>query len=171
MFKIGDILQGRYQILQEIGAGGIGVIFLAEDLNLRKRVVVKKIKENFVDNLATRSEVDILKNLRHTYLPQVYDFFQDGNEVYTVMDYIEGYDLQVYLMQQIEIPETEILKWLWQLLEVLKYLHSQNPPIYHCDIKPANIMITTGGDVCLIDFNISLGDDEKTLKGLSKWST
>lgn len=169
MFKNGDILQNRYQILQEIGAGGIGVIFLAQDLNLEKYVVVKKIKENFVENLETRSEVDILKNLHHTYLPQVYDFFQNGKEVYTVMDYIQGCDLQQYLQQGIRVPQQTIVRWLNQLLEVLSYLHGQKPPIYHCDIKPANIMITPDNDVCLIDFNISLGDDEKMLKGLSRW--
>lgn len=169
MFQIGDLLQGRYRILGEIGSGGIGTIFLAEDLNLETYVVVKKIKENFVDRLETRVEVDILKRLRHTYLPRVLDFFQNGSEVYTVMDYIEGWDLQQYLDQRIEVDEGSILRWLDELLEVLNYLHTQKPPIYHCDIKPANIMITPGGDVCLIDFNISLGDDEKTMKGLSRW--
>lgn len=169
MFQIGDLLRERYLIQQEIGTGGIGTIFLAEDLNLQKHVVVKKIKENFVDRLETRGEVDILKRLHHTYLPQVYDFFQDGSEVYTVMDYIEGWDLQQYLDQRTEVDEENILRWLDELLDVLVYLHTQKPPIYHCDIKPANIMITLKGDVCLIDFNISLGDDEKTLKGLSQW--
>lgn len=169
MIRVGELLQGRYRILQEIGTGGIGVIFLAEDRNMGKLVVVKKIKENFVERLETRGEVDILKRLRHTYLPQVHDFFQSGSEVYTVMDYIEGCDMQQYLMEGTEVSEEQICRWLSQLLEVLDYLHSQTPPIYHCDIKPANIMITPEGNVCLIDFNISLGDDEKTLKGLSKW--
>ena len=169
MIRTGDILQGRYRIKEAIGSGGIGMIFRAEDLNLEKDVVVKKIKENFVEKLETRSEVDILKSLHHRYLPQVYDFFQNGSEVYTVMDYIEGRDLEHYLQEQIMITEQEIFRWLWQLLEVLDYLHGRTPPIYHCDIKPANIMIRPEGDVCLIDFNISLGDNEKTLKGLSRW--
>lgn len=169
MLKNGDVLEGRYEILGEIGAGGIGVIYLAMDRNLQKQVVVKKIKEHYAGRLESRAEVDILKNLHHVSLPQVYDFIQYGTQIYTVMDYIRGRDLQQYLDSGYVFREEKLLSWLWQLLDVLDYLHSQKPPIYHCDIKPANIMVTEEQKVCLIDFNISLGDEEKTIKGISQW--
>lgn len=170
MIQNGEILGGMYRILGEIGHGGTGVIYLADHLRLQKRVVVKKIKEHYAGKVNGRAEADILKKLHHTYLPQVYDFLQIGTTVYTVMEYVEGSDLQYYLEQGQSFQEKTILKWLLQLSEVLEYLHSQKPPILHSDIKPANIMITPQGNVCLIDFNISLdGEDTKDVRGISQW--
>ena len=157
-------------IYREIGQGGTGVIYLAEHLRLHKSVVVKKIKDHFVGQINGRAEVDILKNLRHSCLPQVYDFLMAGNSVYTVMDFIEGRDLQYYLDQNYIFPEETVRKWLLQLAGVLEYLHTRRPPILHSDIKPANIMITDTEDVGRIDFNISLdGETTKDVQGISPW--
>lgn len=170
MIQSGMILDGVYQIVREIGQGGTGVIYLADHLRLNKRVVVKRIKDHFVGQVNGRAEVDILKHLHHSYLPQVYDFLVVGNSIYTVMEYIEGKDLQYYLDQNYVFPEEVVRKWLLQLSEVLEYLHSQQPAILHSDIKPANIMITNTGNVCLIDFNISLdGEVTKDVQGISPW--
>ncbi|MDD2980443.1 MAG: protein kinase [Hespellia sp.] len=170
MIQNGDILGGMYQIIQEIGRGGTGVIYLAEHLRLRKKVIIKKIKENFVGQINTRGEVDILKHLHHTYLPQVYDFVSKDTTVYTVMEYIEGNDLQWFINQNQYFSEQSLFLWLCQLSEVLEYLHNQSPPILHSDIKPSNIMITPSGNICLIDFNISLdGEDSKDIQGVSAW--
>lgn len=170
MIQSGTILDGIYQIIREIGQGGTGVIYLAEHLRLNKKVVVKKVKDHFAGQINGRAEVDILKHLHHTYLPQVYDFLVIGSSIYTVMEYIEGQDLQYYLDQRYFFPEETVRKWLMQLSEVLDYLHSRQPPILHSDIKPGNIMITRNGDVCLIDFNISLdGETTKDVQGISPW--
>lgn len=170
MLYEGAVLNDTYQIIREIGSGGTGVIYLAYHLRLQKYVVVKRIRENFVGTINTRTEVDILKRLHHSYLPQVYDFLQFGMEVYTVMEYIDGYDLQYYQKQGYQFSEEQFILWLRQLCEVLEYLHGQNPAILHSDIKPANIMITPEGNVCLIDFNISLEEDgSEELQGLSPW--
>lgn len=150
-----ELLNGTYQIIREIGAGGMGVIYLAYHHNLRKYVVIKKIKEDFVGHLDARAEVDIMKNLRHSYIPQIYDFIQLESDIYTVMDYIDGKDLKYYISNNTWFSEEELIKWLTETLEVLDYLHSQKPPIIHSDIKPANIMLDTAGDICVIDFNIS----------------
>lgn len=156
MLRQGEVLQNTYRIEQEIGAGGTGIIYLATHLHLQKSVVVKKIKEHCIGNMDVRGEVDILKKLHHAYLPQVYDFLQAGDVIYTVMEFIEGRDLQYYIDQGIFLAEKELRCWLAQLLDVLQYLHQQSPPVFHSDIKPANIMITPQGNICLIDFNISL---------------
>lgn len=170
MIQSGEILGGTYQIIREIGHGGTGIIYLAEHLRLQKKVVVKKIKDHFVGQVNGRAEVDILKRLHHTCLPQVYDFLVIGSSVYTIMEYVEGYDLQQYLDQGYQFPEQTIRQWLLQLSEVLEYLHTQNPPILHSDIKPANLMITPQGTICLIDFNISLdGGNTKDVQGISPW--
>lgn len=156
MFRINDVFGGTYRILREIGHGGTGVVYLAYHLRLQKYVVIKRIRTDFEGVLSVRTEADILKNLHHPYLPQVYDFIQNGREVYTVMDYIEGQSLDVLLQHRSALPEKTLVRWLRQLLEVLEYLHSRRPPIVHSDIKPGNIMLTSRGDICLIDFNISL---------------
>jgi len=164
-----NLLDQTYQIIEEIGAGGSGVIYKAYHTRLRKVVVIKKIKDNFVGVINGRSEVDILKNLRHTGLPQVYDFVQLGSQVYTVMEYIEGYDLKRYLSAGTVFEEKTLRAWLDQLLDMLEYLHGQNPVILHNDIKPANIMVTESGSLYLIDFNISLdGSESDTIRGLTK---
>lgn len=163
----GDILDGKYQIFEKIGKGGISTIFKAWHLNLQKYVVIKKIADTFYDDLDSRIEVDILKKLHHTNLPQVYDFLQVNGQIYTVMDFISGNDLKHYIESGYSFAEEQLIFWLRQILEVLVYLHEQTPPVIHCDIKPANIMITESGDVCLIDFNISLDGVYTDLLGIS----
>lgn len=168
MFTEGNTFDNTYRIMSKIGSGGTGDVYLAYHMRLEKYVVIKKIKDNFVGSVNVRAEVDILKRLKHSYLPQVYDFLQSGTTVYTVMDYIEGNDLERYINSGCVVDEDTIIKWLRQLCEVLVYLHSQTPPIIHSDIKPSNIMITNEGNVCLIDFNISLdGDDSSQISGIS----
>lgn len=168
MLKNGDVIDGMYQVIREIGKGGTGVIYLGFHLRLQKQIVLKRIKDSQTGRINVRGEADILKRLHHTYLPQVYDFLEAGGGVYTVMDYIPGYDLQYYLDSRCSFPEQTVILWLRQLCEVLDYLHSQRPPILHSDIKPGNIMITPQGNVCLIDFNISLdGTEGGKLQGIS----
>ena len=119
-----------------------------------------------------RREVDILKELSHSYIPQVYDFFIEDETVYTVMDYIEGESLDKPLKRGEKFPQPQVIKWAKQLLEALCYLHSPmhgNPPrgYVHSDIKPANIMRTSYNDICLIDFNIALALGEENVVGCS----
>ena len=164
----GTILNNTYQIIKSIGSGGVGIIYLGYHLNLQKHVVIKKVKDHSSGLMNNRIEVDILKSLHHTYLPQVYDFLEIDDGIFTVMDYISGHDLMYYLESGYQFPEEQIVLWMKQLCEVLAYLHSRKPPIIHCDIKPGNIMITDEGNICLIDFNISLdGENNKDLVGLS----
>ena len=164
----GDVLGYTYQLLKPIGQGGLGAIWLGYHINLRKYVVIKKVHDRLTNLVNCRIEVDILKSLRHQFLPQVYDFIETGEGIFTVMDYIPGQDLQHCLDAGMTFSEEQLLFWLRELAEVLSYLHSRTPQIIHCDIKPANIMITESGDVCLIDFNIFLdGENSKDLVGVS----
>ena len=166
--KNGTILNGTYQILYPIASGGLGEIYLGYHMNLHKNLVIKKVKDKSTGIVNNRIEADILKGLHHTYLPQVYDFIQTDTGVFTVMDYISGHDLKYYLDQGYQFSEEQVILWMKQLCQVLEYLHGREQPIIHCDIKPGNIMITEQGNICLIDFNISLdGENNKELVGLS----
>lgn len=169
-----EIIASTYEIIGRIGSGGGGIVYLANHMRLGKKVVLKADKRK----LATRPEilrreVDALKNLSHTYIPQVYDFFVEDDTVYTVMDYIEGESLDKPLIRGKRIPQPQVIAWACQLLEALAYLHSPThgtPPkgIVHGDIKPANIMVTHHGDVCLIDYNIALALGEESIVGRSE---
>lgn len=168
MLDRGRVINDTYMILEPIGEGGAGQVFLAWHRNLQKNVVVKRIKDNYVGRINERSEADILKRLHHRYLPQVYDFIQMDKEVYTVIDYIDGNTLMDYIKSEKRPDEYLVSKWLRQLCEALDYLHTQTPPIIHSDIKPSNIMVDKSGDICLIDFNISFDEDDmKKISGYS----
>lgn len=166
------VIAGLYEIDEKIGAGGGGVVYLGRHTRLHKLVVLKADKRSLsTKEESLRREVDMLKNLRQTYIPQVYDFVQQDGVVYTVMDYIEGESLDKILARGEKISQPDIVKWSCQLLEALDYLHHQGPHgILHGDIKPANIMLLPNGDICLIDFNIALalGEDGAVKVGFSR---
>lgn len=152
------IIAGLYRIERKIGAGGGGIVYLGCHLRLNKPVVLKADKRTLRarPELLSR-EVDILKELRHTYIPQVYDFVQQDGIVYTVMDFIEGESLDKMLGRGQMPRQPQVIKWSIQLLEALRCLHCHPPyGILHGDIKPANIMLRPNGDICLIDYNIAL---------------
>ena len=150
-----QIIGGTYRVEKVIGEGGGGVVYKAYHERLQKYVVLKQIIAGTFASRSTRNEVDLLKGLKHTYLPQVIDFIEDNGKVYTVMDFIEGSDLAIYSTGK-KLDTEEIIRISEQLLEAVSYLHSQNRPVIHSDIKPENIMINPKGNICLIDFNISL---------------
>lgn len=167
-----QVIAGTYELKEKIGAGGGGVVYLGRHIRLDKPVVLKADKRTLSIGTETlRREVDLLKGLSHTYIPQVYDFVQEDGVVYTVMDYIEGESLDK-LIARGQLPgQAELIRWACQLLEALVYLHGRPPyGILHGDIKPANIMRRPNGDMCLIDFNIALalGEDGAVKVGFSR---
>lgn len=167
-----QVIAGTYQIIRELGSGGGGVVYLATHLRLDKLVVLKADRRSLTKRPeALRREVDALKNLSHTYIPQVYDFIEENGVVYTVIDYVEGESLDKPLKCGERFSQPQVIKWACQLLEALQYLHTRPPHgILHGDIKPANIMLTPQGDIKLIDFNIALalGEEGAVRVGFSR---
>lgn len=170
MLEAGIILGETYQIVGEIGSGGGGVVYKAKHLRLQTDVVVKQIRDEVREKIQSRQEADVLKRLKHPYLPRVYDFIETPEAVYTVMDFIPGMSLDKALVQYGKFSQKQVLQWAEELGEALAYLHGQKPPIIHSDIKPANIILTPEGHICLIDFNISIVIDSamKATLGISK---
>jgi serine/threonine protein kinase/WD40 repeat protein len=158
-----QIIAGIYEIERKIGSGGGGVVYLGHHARLNKQIVLKADKRKLsIGEDKLRREVDLLKNLSQTYIPQVYDFVQENDVVYTVMDYIDGESLDKWVERGQMPSQPQLIKWACQLLEALSYLHSRKPyGILHGDIKPANIMLRPDGDICLIDFNIALALGEE----------
>ncbi len=153
------ILHDRYQIIEKLGQGGMGAVYLAWDQTLETKVAVKS---NF--NPAPESvsqflkEAQLLAKLKHQNLPRVTDYFVIDKEQYLVMDYVPGDDLGKRLKEEGAQKLEDVLRWSAQLSSALAYMHSQNPPVIHRDIKPANIKLTHDGEAILVDFGIAKVD-------------
>ncbi len=159
------ILQSRYRIQRSLGSGGMGDVYLAEDTRLTGRFCAIKgmspaalppADRNWAIT-AFRQEAQMLATLRHRGLTQVADFFAEGGNWYLVMEYVEGLTLEDRLQQAPgnRLPVQEALSIIYQLCDVLNYLHRQNPPVVFRDLKPSNVMLTPQGEVKLIDFGIA----------------
>ena len=163
------VIADTYEIAEEIGSGGSGIVYLAKHLRLGKWVVLKADKRSIsAKRESLRREVDSLKDLSHTYIPKVYDFIVEQDTVYTVMDFIDGESLDKPLKRGEHFSQPQIITWACQLLEAVCYLHSRPPHgILHSDIKPANIMVTPDNEIRLIDFNIALPAGRRGQSGLA----
>ena len=159
MLQAGTRLNDTYTLLEQIGSGGGGIVYKAYHEHLRTYVVVKQMKAKARGVLDARGEADVLKNIKHTRLPRVYDFLDINGEIFTVMDFVPGESLDKVLLREGRFGQKEVFHWTLHLAEVLSYLHSRTPSVIHSDIKPANVMLLPNRDICLIDFNVSLAFD------------
>lgn len=166
-----DTLSDTYELREQIGEGSGGIIYKAYHRRLEKEVVIKKLRSKSTDMQVNRQETDILKNLHHTYLPEVLDFIITDYDIYTVMSYIPGQSFKELIKEGYFFSQNELIRWGMQICSALNYLHNQNPPIIHGDIKPANIMLTPEGNICLIDFNIAFYLDDTTILGYTNGYT
>lgn len=150
-------LYPHYDQLEPLGHGGMGDLFKGRKTGLDVPVVVKIIKADLKGRLDERQESEILKGLKHKYLPRIYDVIEnEDGYLYTIMDYIPGENLKDYVKHTGPVDQKKAYRWARQLCEVVAYLHEQTPAIIHSDIKPGNVMVTPAGDICLIDFNTSM---------------
>lgn len=164
MIETETVLQDRYKIEKEIGSGGMGAVYLATDRRFGSYVALKKTFYNNDEEFgaAFEREAKLLNTLHHPVLPHVSDYFTENDEHFLVMQYIEGEDLFHILKQQNRFAVETVLDWINDLLDGLDYLHSQNPPIIHRDIKPQNLKITPRGNIILLDFGLAKLKSEDT---------
>ena len=155
-----------YEIKEDdqLGSGGFSTVYRAWHKRLKKDVVIKRIFREMNGEVDVRADADNLKNLHHTYLPQVYDYIEADGESIIVMDYIPGKTLEKCMEDGMRMKQKDIIQWGIQLCSAVEYLHSRKPPMIHSDIKPANVMLRPDGTICLIDFNIASAKGEKGAK-------
>ncbi|MBR4083930.1 MAG: serine/threonine protein kinase [Lachnospiraceae bacterium] len=168
MLEIGSLVDGKYKILSEIGHGGMSVVYMAINEKANKTWAIKEVrKDGVLDFEAVRQglivETDMLKKLKHAYLPSIVDVIENENSFLIVMDYIEGNALSTTLMEYGPLPQEYVIEWAKQLCDVLGYLHSRTPAIIYRDMKPANIMLKPDGTITLIDFGTAREYKEKNL--------
>jgi serine/threonine protein kinase/ABC-type branched-subunit amino acid transport system substrate-binding protein len=161
----GDIIDNRYRVIEMVGKGGFGAIYKARDERFSTQPLVA-VKEMIESQLTPKEreralkdfhrEADLLAQLKHPNLPNVSNRFDEGEKAYLVMEFIEGKTLdEVQEEQNGPIDERQVLGWALQLCAVLDYLHGQSQPIIFRDMKPSNVMLTSKGEIKLIDFGIA----------------
>ena len=169
MTQIGTVIDGKYEILKEIGRGGMSIVYLAMDKRLNKQWAVKEIRKKGTgknDEIVVNSllaEANMMKRLDHPALPRIVDIIDNGVTIYVVMDYIEGDSLDKELAEHGAVPEELVISWAKQICDALAYLHSQKPPIIYRDMKPANVMLKPEGNIKIIDFGIAREYKEQNL--------
>lgn len=160
----GTLLAGRYRIQRFLAGGGMGLVYIAQDLRLAdRRCAIKEIFDRFTNSEERaraieyfHREADTLAQLKHPSIPAIFDRFGEGNCHYLVMDFIEGVNLEDELAAQGgSLPEGRVIEIARELCDVLSYLHSFRPPVIYRDMKPGNVILTPAGRVVLIDFGIA----------------
>src|SRR5437660_4453258 len=160
MLSANSILQNRYRIVRQLGAGGMGTVYEAIDQRVSCAVALKQtlLGTNAEAREAFRREAALLANLRHASLPKVMDYFGEGDGEFLVMEYIAGHDLAALLdLRGHPFPQEQVARWADEILKLLEYLHTRQPPILHRDIKPSNLKVTDQGELFLLDFGLAKG--------------
>ena len=174
----GQLLHRRYRVRQVVARGGMGSIYLAEDIRLEGRqCALKEVLQDADLPAETQREgreqfyreASVLARLDHPNLPKVSDYFTAEDRDFLAMDFVAGDDLKA-LMDRARregrfLPIRDVLNWAAQLADALEYLHGQEPPVIHRDIKPSNLKLTPSGLVKLVDFGLvkQMAPDEMTV--------
>ena len=159
--QTGEVIEERYEVVREIGQGGMSTVYLVRDVRLRKNWALKAVgktadeAENDTLRRSILTEAGILKKLTHPRLPRVTGIVETEQCFGILMDYIEGRTLGDLLRTEGAQPEALVIRWAKQLCGVLEYLHSCDPPVIYRDMKPDNIMRKPDGDIALFDFGIA----------------
>ena len=147
----------NYTLKTELGSGGMATVYLAEDHKFHTDVAVKMLKKEFVNNENIRkrfiAEARNMFKMSHPNIIKVTDLIEQDDTVAFVMEYIEGETLKEYLERKGKLSDAEIKNLFSQMLEAVGYVHEQN--LVHRDIKPSNFMITSKGQIKLLDFGIA----------------
>lgn len=161
MLKVGDVLEGKYEVQAEVGRGGMSVVYQARDTHLNRLWAIKEVrktgksKQNELYINSMMAEANLMKRLDHPALPRIVDIIDTGETICVVMDFVEGESLDKILNEYGAQPEEMVIEWAKQVCDALSYLHRQKPPIIYRDMKPANIMLKPEGNIKIIDFGIA----------------
>ena len=146
----------HYKILEKLGEGGMGVVYLAEDVNLERKVAIKFLPKQIAGNSEERErfkiEAKAAAALNHPNIATVYNIEQTDSELFIVMEYIKGVELSDKIKSGV-IPSDETIKIAIQIADGLNAAHKED--IIHRDIKSSNIMITDNGKVKIMDFGLA----------------
>ncbi len=148
----------NYEIKSLLGEGGMGNVYLAEHTQLGRKVAVKSLHQQLVKNEGLRArfknEASTMAHLQHPKIVALYDYVEEADGLYLVMEYVEGLPLDEYIREKSgPIPSETAIPMMMQILDAFSYAHSKG--IVHRDIKPSNILITKSGEIKILDFGIA----------------
>lgn len=152
---------GKYAIDGVLGSGAMGVVYLATDPVIQRRVALKTIQRSLVDGDVSgssiaarfRNEAQAAGRLSHPGIVSIYEYGEDGDTAFIAMEYVEGQDLSKLLAANPVMSEPMLLQVMDQLLAALQYAHEHG--VWHRDIKPANLILTQSGQLKVMDFGIA----------------
>ena len=165
MLKNGTYIADRYEVVGQIGTGGMSDVYKAKDHTLGRYVAIKVLKEEFSEdtNFVTkfRSEAQAAAGLEHPNIVNIYDVGSENGIHYIVMEYVEGITLKTYIEKKGQLNYKETLSIAIQVSRGIQAAHAKH--IIHRDIKPQNIIISTDGKVKVTDFGIARAVSEHTI--------
>ncbi len=160
-WRLGKVLDDRYEIESVLGIGGMAVVYKAYDQQLGRDVAVKVLRDDVAMDAESRKqfrkEYQAVGKLSHPNIRAVYDVVVSGDTEYIVMEYVDGINLKQYMKKKGKLSWQETLDLSIQIARALSHAHSRN--IVHMDIKPQNIMLPRDGEVKIADFGIAQMDD------------
>lgn len=149
---IGTVLKDRYYLIEHIGHGGGGSLYLARDMDLGIFRAVKEIP------VAKKKEAWLMRNLEHPSIPRIIDYVEAGEVCYLIMEYIKGNSVGELLRKGKLFSIQEIITLGKEIAKVMEYLHSQKPPVCYGDLKPDNLMLSETGHLYLVDLGSAVTD-------------
>lgn len=156
---------GPYQILRLLGRGGMGIVYQGMHAKLEQLVAIKVLSPEFSENATMRErfvqEAKLQVKLSHPNVVNILNYLEDSRNIYLIMEYVEGENLEALLRRAGALPLSECRRITLGVLDALSFMHRQG--IIHRDIKPSNIMITNTGQIKVTDFGIAKATGEKGL--------
>lgn len=147
---IGTVLKDRYCVMERIGQGGGGSLYLARDMELG---VFRAVKET---SIIRKQEAKLMRFLEHPAIPKIVDYVEEEEFCYLIMEYIRGQSLGEILKNKGDFSIEETLRLGNEIAKVLEYLHSRKPAVCYGDLKPDNLMLSENGHLYLVDLGSAM---------------
>jgi len=164
-------LSGRYEILRELGSGGMAIVYLAEDIKHRRKVALKVLRPEFAAVCCEPDrflrEIEIVARLTHPHILPLHDSGQAESLLYYVMPYVTGESLRQRMNRENQLPLEDALRIAEQIADALQYAHAEG--VVHRDMKPENVLFQAG-HALVADFGIAravAGSDDLTVTGMA----
>lgn len=147
----------KYQMIREIGRGGMGIVFEALNKEIGKHIAIKKMREEIAVNQREKKrfmdEARRVAELHHPNIVDIYDIYEDGSSICLVFEYVDGETLDQVINRESKISAGRAVKAGVEVCKALEHAHAKR--LIHRDIKPANIMLSKDGFVKVMDFGIA----------------
>jgi len=152
-----ELISGTYRLEEKIGSGGMGVVYKALDVNLERRVAIKKMRDEIINDPRERqrflSEARTVASLKHPNIVEIHSVVGSGSDIFLVFEYVDGHTVDEYIRAYKKIPYEQAVRIIQGIAAALEYAHSRG--VIHRDLKPSNVMITREGQVKVMDFGVA----------------